>query len=123
MKRPATKKKKKAERRTTAGKKRRRNENSRRTEKLASTLQKGKSHFKGQESLKETALLKYFRGYDLHPVCLINPQRFLAMMISIIINNVKNLSKAWLRSNNSSSLFDQSTEILGYDDFNHHKQS
>ncbi|CAB4303950.1 unnamed protein product [Prunus armeniaca] len=91
MKRPATKKKKRAERRIAAGKKRRRKENSRRKEKLASTLQKGKSHFKvsfnsrapgyddfyhhkkGQESLKGTALLKYFRGYDLHPVCLINP--------------------------------------------------
>ncbi|CAB4299307.1 unnamed protein product [Prunus armeniaca] len=63
-----------------------RKENNHRKEKLASTLQKRKSHFKvsfnprvpgyddfyhhkkGQESLKGTALLKYFRGYDPHPV-------------------------------------------------------
>ncbi|PQM34485.1 hypothetical protein Pyn_29195 [Prunus yedoensis var. nudiflora] len=43
------------------------------------------------------------------------------MMISIIINKVKNLSKAWLRSNNSIEVFrpPPAWKIVFHDDFNH----
>ncbi|PQM35578.1 hypothetical protein Pyn_26629 [Prunus yedoensis var. nudiflora] len=63
--------------------------------------------------------------YNPHPSFDLSKERFLAMMISIIINQVKNLSKAWLRSNNSIDVFSPppTGKIIFHDDFNHHISS